>query len=255
MTGAAGLCGRAALRGGAGLVYVATAEDCLDVVASYEPSYLTIPLPLSSTGDRFRIAADSLRERLETFSAVAIGPGCGQSAGIADVVVTFYAEARPPVVVDADALNILATRRERLSTHGGPRVLTPHVGEFARLTGESMEAIAARREELAVDFAGRHGVVLVLKGPGSIVTDGQRLYVNTTGNSGMGTGGTGDVLTGLLAALLAQGMPAFEAAQLGVWMHGRAGDLAAKEHSQPGMIASDLPEHLCDVWKELRGGG
>jgi NAD(P)H-hydrate epimerase len=155
------------------------------------------------------------------------------------------------MVVDADALNALATQTARLTQHAGPRILTPHPGEFARLIGSDIPTVQSARQKLASEFAARHEIVVVLKGRGSVVTDGARTAVNATGNSGMATGGTGDVLTGLIAALLAQGMEPFDAARLGVRLHGLAGDLAAAELSEPGLIASDLPRYLPRAWREL----
>jgi NAD(P)H-hydrate epimerase len=254
MTGAAVLSGLGALRGGAGLVYVATPESALPIVAASEPSYLTIPLKEDGKGRIRKSALKRLRQAAEGMTSLAIGPGWGRSRGLGQAALALYRDLPQPMVIDADALNALAECREALSTHAGPRVLTPHPGEFARLTGLSTESIQSDREAAAERFATDNGIVLVLKGPGTIVCDGARLYVNTTGNSGMATGGTGDVLTGLIAALLAQGMPAFEAAQLGVWLHGRAGDLAAEALSQPGLIASDLPRFLCEAWKECQVG-
>jgi ADP-dependent NAD(P)H-hydrate dehydratase len=251
MSGAAVLAGRAALRGGAGLVYVAVPRSILPIVAAGEPSYLTIPLEEAEAGGPARSAAELLLARAEEMSVVALGPGCGRSPDFVRLARKLYRDAPQPLVVDADGLNALAAVPGACSRHAGPRVLTPHPGEFARLTHTPMTLDPAQRETAALQFAAAHGVVLVLKGAGTVVTDGERLYVNTTGNSGLATGGTGDVLTGLIAALLAQGMEPFEGAQLGVWMHGRAGDLLAAERSQPGLIASDLPEALCRVWKEL----
>lgn len=251
MTGAAALAGQGALRGGAGLVYVAVPESCVPIVAGIEPSYLTIPLPESSTGRLGRGAADCVNNAAPGMTAVAVGPGLGSSRGVEQAVLSLYRELPQSLVVDADGLNVLARRRGSLAGPAGPRILTPHPGEFARLTGRETSEVQQHRADLAREFAGAFGVVLVLKGAGTIITDGERLHVNPSGNSGLATGGTGDVLTGLLTALLAQGMSPLEAAQLAVWMHGRAGDLAAAELSQPGLIASDLPRYLGRVWREL----
>src|SRR5262249_36047313 len=149
-----------------------------------------------------------------------------------------------PLVLDADALNVLVGRLGALRQHQGPIVLTPHPGEFARLLGCDIPIVQAKRQELAAEFARTHGVVVVLKGFGTVVTDGQRVYVNTTGNPGMATGGTGDVLGGLTAALIGQKLETFAAAQLGVYLHGRAGDLAREQMGEVSLIASDLLEFL-----------
>ncbi len=252
MSGAACLAGTAALRGGAGLVTVAIPESLLPIVAGYEPSYLTSPL----TETDGRIAADAVPELfrvMHTQTAVAIGPGLGRSVALDEFVTRAYRELPVPLVMDADGLNALAAHPQTWSGHRTPaaRIFTPHYGEFARLTGQSIEALIADRIQAAVSFARTHGITLVLKGPGTLITDGTRVAENTTGNSGMATGGSGDVLTGILVALLAQGMSAFEAAQLGVFLHGLAGDLAAAEMSQPGLIASDLLSQIGHAWRRL----
>ena len=255
MSGAACLAGVGALRGGAGLVYVAVPESVVSVAAAGEPSYLTVPLPEDAAGRISRRAADVIKPLIEDQSVLAIGPGWGQSDELTELAIQLYSTAEKPMVVDADALNALARRPDVRKGAPAARILTPHPGEFARLTGSGIGDIQANREESAVRFAREQGVVLLLKGQGTVIADGNRLAVNGTGNSGMATGGAGDVLTGLIAALVAQGMPAFEAAQLGAHLHGLAGDLAAAELSQPGLIASDLPRFLGAAWKRVGDGG
>lgn len=253
MSGAACLAATAALRGGAGLVTAAIPEGIQNIVAGFEPSYLTIGLPEDDQGRTKPTSLKRLADVLAVQDAVAIGPGLGQSAGLQELVQELYDSVPVPMVVDADALNLLARRPylvKRVSD-AAPRVVTPHPGEFARLTGLTTAAIQQDREQHAVEFARQNNVVVVLKGQGTIVTDGQRLWVNDTGNSGLATGGTGDVLTGVVAALLAQQLPPFEAAQLAVHVHGVAGDLAAEELSKPGMIASDLLSRVGRAWCEL----
>lgn len=253
MAGAASLCATAALRGGAGLVTAAVPDGIIPIVSGFEPSYLTLALPEDGDG---RIRFDGLarlNKVLSSQSAVAIGPGLGQSAELRMVVNELYANLPLPLVVDADALNLLAKSPESLTRSAGtaPRVLTPHPGEFSRLTGLDIATVRQDRTRHAIDFARRHRVVVVLKGRETVITDGGRLAINTTGNSGMATGGTGDVLTGLIAALLAQGMAPFDAAQLAAHVHGLAGDLAAEEFSKPGLIASDLLRFIGRAWCEL----
>lgn len=267
MSGAAVLAGLGALRGGAGLVFVATPGSVQPIVAGCEPSYLTIGLPEDGEGRIAAGARDVLGPRLGEFEAIALGPGWGRSAEL-DALARWLWDAAPvPLVADADALNALAATGGPSSSNGTTgsqdapsdradrpaRIVTPHPGEFARLTGRSTAEIAAQREELAARAAAEWGAVVVLKGAGTVVADGRRVAVNATGNSGMGTGGTGDVLTGLTTALLAQRLPAFEAARLAVHLHGLAGDLAAQEQSEPGLIASDLPRHLGAAWRHVLG--
>jgi ADP-dependent NAD(P)H-hydrate dehydratase len=253
MSGAAILSGLGALRGGAGLVTVACPASIQSIVAGYEPSYLTRGLPEDDEGRLSYAAVDELKGVLPHQSAAAFGPGVGQSPGIVELASELYQHAPLPLVVDADGLNALAQRPEILvrQPHQAPRILTPHPGEFARLSGLAMSEIQSRRQETAADFARRHHVVVLLKGHQTVVSDGLQTFVNPTGNSGMATGGTGDVLTGLITALLAQRKLPIDAARLGAWLHGRAGDLAAEERSKPGLIASDLPGYLCRAWREL----
>ena len=259
MSGAACLSGVAALRGGAGLVFLAVPEGILSVVAGYEPSYLTIPLPEDTDGRIKEQAKELLASHAESADAIACGPGLGQSEELASLVRWLYTSVPKFLVLDADALNLLAKTPEILKqqpqaeTGNIPRILTPHPGEFSRLTGRSIQEIQKDRESIACEFAQTHGVVLVLKGPNTIITDGERLADNTTGNSGLATGGSGDVLTGLIAAVLGQGMPAFDAAHFAVHLHGLAADLAAEELSEAGMISSDLPKYVARAWKKLGG--
>ena len=253
MSGAACLAATAALRGGAGLVTAAIPEGIAAVVAAYEPSYMTAPLAEDEHGRIKSAAHKRLTELLSLQTAVAIGPGLGQSPSLLELVADLYDSVSVPMVVDADALNLLSRRSYLLKRAEGasPRVLTPHPGEFARLTGLDVATIQSDREQHAVEFARRNNVILVLKGHDTVITDGRKLAVNQTGNSGMATGGTGDVLTGLIASLLAQGLPAFEAARLGAHVHGLAGDTAAEEFSKPGLIASDVLRCLGRAWCDL----
>ncbi|MCE5267604.1 MAG: NAD(P)H-hydrate dehydratase [Planctomycetaceae bacterium] len=246
MAGAAALAGMAALRGGAGLVRVAAPEPCVDTVAGFEPSYMTIPLPADDDGRIASAAFDMVAEHAERATALACGPGLGRSLGLDSLVVRLYQDIVKPMVFDADALNALAAESESLARPGGPRVVTPHPGEFARLVGHKLEGDA--RNDAAADLAVRCGIVVVLKGHRTLVTDGRRRSINKTGNPGMATGGMGDVLTGLIAALMCQGLDAFDAARLGVYLHGLAGDLAAEDFGQVSLIASDLIDYLPEAF-------
>jgi ADP-dependent NAD(P)H-hydrate dehydratase len=254
MSGAAVLCGSAALRGGAGLVYVAVPESIQSIVACGNPCYLTEPLPEDQQGRVAATSEPSVMLRVRQMNAVAFGPGLGQHRGTVQLALSLTSHCPVPLVIGADGINALGEHSDRLHRDriAAPRILTPHPGEFARLVGCDIPHVQANRRELAVNFAAEHGVVLVLKGFGTIVTDGKRVYVNATGNPGMATGGTGDVLTGLIAALLGQGLTAFDATQLGVYWHGLAGDLARDEVGEVSLIASDLLTYLPKVIQ--RGG-
>ena len=248
MSGAAVLCGSAALRGGAGLVQVAVPESIQAIVATGEPAYLTTAIPENRAGHWHPRAAGFLEAEFPKCDALAIGPGCGRSSYFRMFVEKTYRTLPQPMIVDADALNALASRGTDLSVHAGPRIITPHPGEFSRLTDLTTAQIAENRELHAKEFARRNNIVVLLKGHGTVITDGQRTVINTTGNSGMATGGTGDVLTGLIAALVAQRLSPLDAAICGADLHGLAGDLAAAQFSAPGMTAGDLLEMLTQAW-------
>ncbi|MEK6236585.1 MAG: NAD(P)H-hydrate dehydratase [Planctomycetales bacterium] len=255
MSGAAVLAGRALLRGGVGLGFLAVPEGIQAIVAAAEPSYLTVSLQADAEG---RVSGDSRNRIVEQASrsdAIGYGPGMGQSPGLTALTVWLYQNLAQPMVVDADGLNALAQLPDALGSPGGPRILTPHPGEFSRLIGESTRMVQENRAQFAASFAQRHNLVLVLKGRGTVVTDGRRAVLNPTGNPGMATGGSGDVLTGLLTALLAQGMPPFDAARLGVYVHGLAGDLAAAELGQLSLIASDLVDYLPKAFRQCDASG
>jgi len=251
MSGAACLAGMGALRGGAGLVFLAIPESIQSIVSTVNPCYLTIPLHVDRQGQLSEESETLLFDQIDHFDAVAIGPGCGQHKWIQQLTLNLYTKFQRTLIVDADALNALAALDKPLPTAGGPRILTPHPGEFSRLIHKSVEEIEEHREALSITFAKQHQVVLLLKGANSIITDGTRIAINPTGNSGMATGGSGDVLTGLITALSGQGLEAFEAAQLAACLHGLAGDLAAQDLSQHALIASDLPDYLSEAWLSL----
>lgn len=252
MSGAIALAGIAALRGGAGLVTLAVPDVCLDVVASFEPSYMTTPLPSDDAGRIALTAKKTIPELSAGATCLACGPGLGRSDELTELVGGLYETATQPIVVDADALNALSSNSEGLPLPGGPRILTPHPGEFCRLLGDEASELSTEfLRDRAIHVAGEHNVIMVLKGHRTLITDGDRVTYNTTGNPGMATGGSGDVLTGLVTALLCQGLPPFEAAQLGVHIHGLAGDLAAEKLGQVSMIASDLADHLSEAYRRL----
>ena len=250
MAGAPALAGMAALRSGAGLVTVACPENSAATVAGFEPSMMTLPLP-SEDGGLVLEALDVIAAHRST--EIAIGPGLGRRPRTIALVRRLLLDLPKTVVIDADGLNSLVGSLASLN-RSDPTVLTPHPGEFASLCGVSTKDVQANREALAVDFAATHDVVLVLKGAGTVVTDGASLFVNGTGNPGLATGGTGDVLTGIIAALLAQRMVPFDAACLAVHLHGLAGDLVAAEGSMESLIASDLIRVLPAAWRRLHAG-
>jgi NAD(P)H-hydrate epimerase len=246
MSGAITLSGMATLRGGAGLVTLAIPRSIQDVVAGYNPSYMTVGLA-DATNHMVEDAADEVLGLAESMTALALGPGLGRAPGTAEFVARMYREVRQPMVVDADALFALAEHKELLAQAAGPRILTPHPGEFARLTGTKPASDDHARTQSAGELAAASGakeLIVVLKGHHTVVTDGTRYALNQTGNPGMATGGTGDVLTGVITALVCQHLAPFDAARLGVHLHGLASDLAAKQLGQVSLIASDLIDYL-----------
>jgi len=253
MAGAVGLASMSCLRSGAGLVTAATSSPIQATVAAYEPALMTVPLPHDEAGRIVPLAMSVLAEQISKATAIGLGPGLGQSDALTEFVGELYQTVKQPMVVDADALNALSKQREILPRAGGPRVLTPHPGEFARLTGRDKFPVE-ERESLAREFANKNGVVLLLKGHHTVITDGTQLALNTTGNPGMATGGTGDVLTGIITALLCQQLSPYDAARLGCHVHGLAGDLAADELGQISLIASDLVKYLPMAWQLTQAG-
>lgn len=250
MAGAIALAGMAALRSGAGLVKLATPTSCQATAAGFEPNAMTIALPADDYGLLASWALPMLAQYVDEADVVACGPGLGRSDAITEIVSWLYRSVPKPLVVDADGLFALAQSSDALENPGGARILTPHAGEFARLLGQAKIA-PEDREPLARQFAERSGAVVVLKGHRTIITDGKQLFRNTTGNPGMATGGTGDVLTGIITALVAQRLSPFDAARLGVHVHGLAGDVAAAELGQVSMIASDLIRFLPSAWRSV----
>jgi len=252
MSGAAALAGRAALRAGAGLVRVATPKSVLPIVAAIEPSFTTIALPEDGTG---RISAKAIHVVLEAAGqndAVAFGPGIGISGALRSILEKLLDQQDLRLVIDADGLNNLSGIKNWPARLKAKLILTPHPGEMRRLwLGLLREEIPTNRQEQALQFAQRTNTIVVLKGAGTVVTDGEKVYINKTGNPGMATAGSGDVLTGIITALLGQGLSDFDAAVLGVYIHGLAGDIAAERVGQISLIATDIAQALADAF--MRG--
>jgi NAD(P)H-hydrate epimerase len=249
MSGAAALAGHAALRGGAGLVQVAVPAPIASIVAAHQPCYMVSAQPDDVEGKLSSAALPGLLKLAEGATAVVVGPGLGQTEEVRITVRGLCAKVEGPLLLDADALNVLGEWPGAWKGRKGPTVITPHPGEFARLNGSNTAAVQADRHSRAAEFAQTEGGVVLLKGAGTVVTDGRRAYVNTTGNPGMATGGSGDVLSGLIGALLAQGMSAFDAAVLGAYLHGMAGDMVAQRVGETSLIATDLIEELPNAFR------
>jgi len=242
-TGAPVLCAHAAARTGVGLVTLAVPRGIYPIVAANCPAEV-MPQPV----DCERLDAAFVSK----FDAVAMGPGLGQRPEVQKMVFKLMAGKAPPMVIDADALNVLAENTGALKKSKAPLVLTPHPGEMGRLIEKSAKDVQANRWEIAKNFAQKHRVVTVLKGAGTVVTDKSgRLWINCTGNAGMARGGMGDALTGMVGAFLAQGLSALDAARAGTFLHGRAGDIAAERVGARAMLATDLIASLGDAFRAL----
>lgn len=234
-TGAAALAAQGSLRSGAGLVFLGVPESIYAIEAVKLTEAIVFPLPEKS-GKLSAEAIPEILERLPQMDAVVIGCGLGQSEGTFQVVKSVLENAACPVVLDADGINIAAAHKDILRGRTGPTILTPHGGEFARLGGVVGSDRAAAAEKMAKEL----GCIMLLKGHGSVITDGNTTYINPTGNPGMAVGGSGDVLSGIIGALLGQGIAPLEAAACGAWVHGAAGDICAAEIGQYGMLPTDM---------------
>ncbi len=249
MSGAAALAGRSALRAGAGLVRVATAKSALSIVASIEPSYTTIPLAEDSIGRISAKAINAILNAVGENDAAAFGPGIGVSGDLQSITQTLLEQEHLRLVIDGDGLNNLSKLKNWPSKLKAKVVLTPHPGEMKRLWSRLFrEELPPDRKQQAVQLAQHTKTVVVLKGTGTVVADSQKVYINTTGNPGMATAGSGDVLTGVITALMGQGLSNFDAAILGVYIHGLAGDIAAEKLGQVSLIATDIAETLSDAF-------
>lgn len=252
MTGSGRLACTAALRTGAGLVYAGVPESLSGIYSSAMTEPVIIPLPDSGKGYLSEDSAAKITERMGGMDVVAIGPGLSSAEGVKQLVEKVITECTAPMVMDADALNVISGNTEILKRLKNGAVITPHPGEMARLTGLSVSDVQKDRIGTAGRFASEYGVVTVLKGSRTVVAlpDG-RIFINPTGNPGMATAGTGDVLTGVITGLIAQGVSAGEAAVAGVYIHGLAGDLAADSMGMHGILAGDVARHLPYAIKEL----
>jgi NAD(P)H-hydrate epimerase len=243
-TGAAYFAAMGALRSGAGLVYLAVPESIYAIEAVKLNEAIVLPLP-DEDGKLALSATDQIKALLPKMDAVLIGPGLGQSKGALAVLKAVLREFNGPVVLDADGINLLARHKYLLRGRTAPTVLTPHEGEFARIAG----FVGPDRQLAAESLAKELGAIVVLKGHGTVITDGTRSYRNPTGNPGMAVGGSGDVLAGILVSLLGQGIEPLTAAAVAAWLHGAAGDRCAEKLGQYGMLPTDLLEELPRLMK------
>jgi hydroxyethylthiazole kinase-like uncharacterized protein yjeF len=255
-TGAAVLAGRAALRSGVGLCTIVVPASQQPIVAGQAPEYMTEAMPETAARSLSLEAKDRVLDLARRMDAVALGPGLSLDPETQELARTLILEVERPLVVDADALSALAGHLDLLRHAAGPRALTPHPGEMARMLGIGIDAVQADRLEVTRAFSREHGVALALKGAGTVIAgpDG-RIVVNPTGNPGLAKGGSGDVLTGIAGALLARGLEPVAALEVGCYLHGLAGDLAAGERGEVAMIAGDVIETLPGALRALAGSG
>jgi hydroxyethylthiazole kinase-like uncharacterized protein yjeF len=249
-TGAAHLSAVGALRSGAGLVTIATPASCQPILSAMGPEYMTEALHETAEG----LHPDGVDHVIEMARDVlAIGPGLGRAPGTHEFIRQLVDRATMPLVIDADGLNAFAADPDHLNGREGRDVIiTPHPGEMARLVGMSTDEVQASRLEIARNFAIAHHVFVVLKGHRTLIaTPDDKVFINPTGNPGMATGGTGDILTGMIAAWLAQLLDAEAACRLAVYLHGLAGDLAEADEGEVSMTSADVAGHLGDAMLEL----
>lgn len=252
MTGAAHLAGMAALRSGAGLVTVGIPDAVYLIIAKRESELMVRPLPSTSQGTLSFKSFSEIKRFCATQNVLAIGPGLSQHRTTQKLIRKVLQTTELPLVVDADGLNALKGHLEVLKACRGRAILTPHPGEFVRVFGGKLDDSDALRKKRALDAAQKHGEVIVLKGHRTVVaTPEGDCHINLTGNPGMATAGSGDVLTGMIAALVGQGLTYFEAACLGVHVHGLAGDLAAQKVGQVSLTAGDILRFLPETFKSL----
>ena len=234
-TGAAALSAMGAMRTGAGLVFLGVPESIYEIEAVKLNEPIVFPLP-DQDGMLSTESVDIIIDKLKDKNVVLIGPGLGQSKGTESVVLSVMKHFQGPVVLDADGINLICKHKDVLRGRTSKTILTPHKGEFVRLLGRDMGV----RVQDAADFATDYGVILLLKGHDTVITDGQTCYINPTGNPGMAVGGSGDVLSGIIVALLGLGIEPLMAAACGAWLHGKSGDICADEIGQHGMLPSDM---------------
>ena len=251
MSGAVAMAAQSALKCGAGLILAGAPQSINPILEQKLTEPMTLSLP-EQDGKLSRDAIPAILEKLSWCDSVLIGPGMGQSEDTAEILAQVFAKSSAPVVVDADALNLLSRHMDYLDACSAGLVLTPHSMEFSRISGLTLPEIEASRLTASEAFAQEHGVTLILKGPHTVITapDGEQ-RINTTGNPGMASGGSGDVLAGMIAAFLARGLQEADAAALAVYLHGATGDLAARRLGEDSMSAMDLISEIPAAIKNL----
>lgn len=250
MAGAEFLSGKAALRSGVGLLKMAVTKSVYPIIAMSLPE--AVYLPMEDIDGRFSATnISNIIKTANSSNAVLVGCGLGVSDDTEKIVNAIVKETEKPVLIDADGINCISKHINLLSERKHPTILTPHPKEMSRLTGISVKEIQSNRQNVAETFSKKYGVITVLKGADTIITDGNTTYINYTGNPGMATGGSGDVLAGITSSLLAQGYSPTESANMGVFIHGTAGDIAKEKYSETSMLPSDIIELLPQVFSKI----
>lgn len=250
LTGAVCLTSLAALRTGCGMVTAGIPESLNDIFEIMLTEVMTKPLAETGRKTIGFFAIEQCLEFVKKIDGLVIGPGISTEQGTELFFTTLLPQIKKPVVIDADGLKLLAKNLDIIKEGKKNLILTPHPGEMSYLTGLPIPKIQENRKEIAVEFAKRYQLILVLKGYKTIVTDGNQIYINKTGNPGMATAGSGDVLSGIIGSLVVQGFSLYESAKMGVYLHGLAGDLAAKTKGQYSLIAGDIIDFLAEAIKK-----
>ena len=254
MTGAAYLCAQSALRTGSGLVYSLIPQSLETIMSIKLTEAIIKPIYDGGSGHFVRESYGDIIKNLDGLDVIALGPGMGVDPERVGLLGEIIQDIKLPLLIDADGLNCLSKNINVIKNKKGPWVITPHFGEMARLVQEDIQKIKDKKEYYAQHLADKYGLLVVLKGNKTIVAnpDGQ-IYINTSGNPGMATAGSGDVLTGIITSFIGQGIGIFESAKLGVYLHGLVGDLAKRDKGEYGLIASDIMEAIPYGIKFLMG--
>ena len=252
MTGAAFLASQAAIRSGSGLVTCGIPASLNQIMEIKLTEVMTLPLQETKSHSFAISSAKEILDFSERADVIAIGPGISKNRDTLKLVRILLKKVKKPIILDADGIMALVGKLDRLKKRKAPTILTPHPGEMAKLINKNTQVVQVLRSKLALDFAKKYGVTLVLKGHGTVVSSPKgEIYVNKTGNSGMSTAGSGDVLTGMITSFVGQGVSPYSAAVIGVYLHGLAGDIAAREKGRLGMIAGDVIDKIPNAIKEV----
>jgi NAD(P)H-hydrate epimerase len=253
MTGAGAMASRACLRAGAGVVLWAIPKSLNGICETLTMEIMTLPIPDTPSGAPAMDAREILVEAARETDCVILGPGLPVAGDTGELMRLLIPEIFPPLIIDGGAFSAIGSDVMIIRKRQSPTIITPHPGEMGRITGKTSDQIQAKRRDFATKYAKLSGAVVALKGHDTLVTNGAEVYVNQSGNPGMATAGSGDVLCGVIAALAGQGMAPLEAAKLGVFLHGLAGDLGVAEKGMHGLIASDMIENLPAAFQAYAG--